>query len=402
LSLVFFVFSRSSLGLAQRLSGAPLGSIMRLSSFTIAVAVLLATGAASAAAGDKSAGNSKPGEGPAAPAGESPGGGKTDSGSDLVGDSRRDKATDTTTFADKSWEIGASAEYHHTGLDGGSIDNGQLRNLMVYGLTARWDASPYDRLSVGWGIYETFLIDNGDSAARADDITFRYTRRIPLPAQTTLRLSASFTAPVSYGSQLAGLYTAPKLSIQADKRFGKFFSLDARVTGGVFIVKSASGGSAYNGSGGSGFTTAGFGNNGGGANPDPKGTMSLGLTADLAMPFHDPLSIGLSLYDAYTWFYDVSNGGGCPAGTPSTVCMYGTVMQSTSQPVQQTWAGEVYIRYALPNLGGFKSDIAFAFAPNGDPATGFASVTHGTGIPQVYPFYSRQNAEVYVSVSGRY
>jgi hypothetical protein len=374
---------------------------MRLSSFPIAVALLLVTGAASAAAGDKNAGNSKPVDTSAPSAGDSTVGGKPEAPSDVIGDSRRDKAADTTTFADKSWEVGASVEYHHTGLDGGSIDNGALRNLVVYGVSARWDASPYDRLSIGWGLYETFLIDQGDSPVRADDISFRYTRRFPLPAQTTLRLAASFTAPVSYGSQLAGVYTAPKLSIQADKRFGKYFSLDGRVTGGVFIVKSAVGGSAYNDSGASGFASSGFGTNGGGANPNPKGTVSLGLTADLAMPFHDPLSIGLSVYDAYTWYYDVSNGGNCSSG-PSTPCMYGSVMQSTAQPFQQAYAGEVYIRYALPNFGGFKSDVSFAFAPNGDPATGFAGVTHGTGIAQVYPFYYRQNAEVYFAVSGRY
>jgi hypothetical protein len=56
----------------------------------------------------------------------------------------------------------------------------------------------------------------------------------------------------------------------------------------------------------------------------------------------------------------------------------------------------------LPTFGGFKSDLSAAFAPNGDPTIGYASVTHGTGELQLDPFYYRQNAEVYFGLSGRY
>jgi hypothetical protein len=225
-----------------------------------------------------------------------------------------------------------------------------------------------------------------------------------------MRASFSLTLPVSYGSQLAGLYTAPKLALQADRKFGKYFSLDARLSGGVYIVKYAEGGASFISAGNSGFNNVGVGQNGGGANPNPRGSFSMALNADLAMPFHEPLSVGLSMYTGWTWFYDVCNGPGSMSGLSSAIgmpvpmgtCTLPSVAQPDGQPFQQSYAGEVYIRYALPVLGGFKSDVSFAFAPNGDPTMGMASLMHGTGVLHAYPFYYRQTAEVYFGLTGRY
>ncbi len=212
---------------------------------------------------------------------------------------------------------------------------------------------------------------------------------------------------MSYGSQLAGVYTVPRLSLTGERRFGHF-TLDARLGGAVYIVKYAEGGSSFNDGGNSGFG-GGIGGNGGGANPNPRGGFNMLLSGDFSMPFHEPLSVGLSLYAGYTWFYDVGctgagsgyMGGGSAFGMPTTVCPP-TTNAGSSQPFQQSYGGEVDVRYAFPSLGGFKSDLSVAYAPNGDPTLGYASVTHGTGLEHVYPFYYRQMSEVYFSLTGRY
>jgi hypothetical protein len=378
----------------------------RTTTTIIALAGLLVSGAASAAETTKETGKTGASGPTAAPAGD-PGGGKTSDISDT-----RDRATDTT-FANKTWGVNAGIEFHHVGLDGGYIDNGAARNGLYITAGARWDPSPYDRLSIRWGLSQAFLADGGESGARSDDISLTYTRRFPLPGQTNIRLSGSLTAPVSYGSQLAGIYTVPKLSLSADKRFGRYFSMDARVTGSMFIVKYASGGSSYNGGGISGFGAAtngnGIGSNGGGATPNPKAGLSMAVGADLAMPFHTPLSIGVGLYVSYAWMYNVcgsASNSGLSSATgmmePSGNCNLNATNASDGQPFFQSYGDEIYVRYAFPTVGGFSSDLAAAYAPNGDPTTGFSSVTHGTGGEHIYPFYYRQNAEVYFTFSARY
>jgi hypothetical protein len=379
----------------------------RIASITMALGALLITGAASAAGGsDKTPGKGAAGPSSSSSASEGPGGGKEQNLSDT-----RDRVTDTT-FSAKVWEVGAGFEYHHSGLDGGYITNGAARNVNYYSLFGRWDASPYDRLQVSWGVYQWFLSDQGEPGVRADDISFKYTRRIPLPGAVTMRASFSLTAPVSYGSQVATLYTAPKLQLQADRRFGKFFSLDARLSGGFYVVKYAEGSAAFTNGGNSGFSNIGTTTGNTGSNPNPRGTFSMALNADLAMPFHDALSVGLSVYTGWTWFYDVCNGAGTGAmtglgsalGMPAgmTACSLPVSGQPGGQPFQQSYAGEIYVRYALPVFGGFKSDVSFAFAPNGDPTMGYAPYMHDTGVGHAYPFYYRETAEVYFGLTGRY
>ncbi len=374
---------------------------MRLFTTSIAITALLLSRAAGAAESDKEQG--KGATGPAAPADSGPTGAKT-GGEDILEthDSRSpDKSTST-----KVWEIGASAEYHRM-LISQDVLNGASINVMTYGLSARWDPTSYDRLAIRGGVYETFLIDSGDSSARLDDIALSYTRRIPLPGDVTMRASASLTAPSSYASQLNGIYTAPRISLGFDRKFG-YVSLSFAVSGGGFIVHTASGGSgfAYNGGGISGYGVqdSGVGNQGGGAIANPRGTLGGTFSADLAMPFLESLSLGVSLYTGYVWFYDVSNGP-CPANVPfyevSSVCMYGSENASYTQPNEQSYGAEIYLHYALPTFGGLKTDVGFTYAPLGDGAIGYASVLDGTGHPMVYATF-REKADVYFSLGARY
>jgi hypothetical protein len=135
------------------------------------------------------------------------------------------------------------------------------------------------------------------------------------------------------------------------------------------------------------------------------------IGADYTMPFHEQLSVGLSLYNGYSWVYNV----GCNANDPSDLYMGGqsafgmstpacppTTNGAQQQPFFQAWGSEVHVNYLLPSVRGFQSSLSASFAPNGDAAIGYNSVTHGTGEAQYDPFYYRQDAEVFFGLNARY
>src|SRR5262249_48618090 len=117
---------------------------MRLISTTIAIAALLTSGAAVAAEGKE---GGKQGASGTQPGGESPGGGKSVENLDS-----RDKAGDTTTFTNKTWEVNAGIEYHHL-FSTTYTNNAAAKNIDYYTVGAKWDPSPYDRISVRYGVY---------------------------------------------------------------------------------------------------------------------------------------------------------------------------------------------------------------------------------------------------------
>ena len=384
---------------------------MRLSTTTIVLAALLFSRAASAGGSDKDPGKGAP-DPSAPPADANPGGGgKAD---DQISEVRDTAPAADTSVTPKVWEVGVGVEYHHI-LDAEDVDNDGSRNVEAYTLFGRWDVTPYDRLSIRWGLFQGWIIDSGDSPVRADDISVSYTRRIPLPGKVTLRATAGLTAPISYGSQISTLITSPRVSLQADRRFGHL-TVDARVGGTVFIFRDTTGG-GFTGGGIAGNSTPGtgvVGGNGPGASPNPKGSLTMVIGADFSMPFYDRLSVGLSLYDGYSWVYNVGCSGSSSfltdsgldsaLGMPGSTACPPTTNGGMGQPFFQAWGGEVHVNYALPTIGGFKGDLSAAFAPNGDPSIGYASVTHGTGINQTGDsvFYYRQSAEVYFGLTARY
>ena len=97
---------------------------------------------------------------------------------------------------------------------------------------------------------------------------------------------------------------------------------------------------------------------------------------------------------SYIWFYNVASGD------PSIVAN-GVVAdnQFSSQPISQSYGGEIFARYTLPTLAGVKSDFTLSLA-QGDPALGYASVLHD-GVGYTYLFF-RQTSEVYASFTVRY
>lgn len=244
-------------------------------------------------------------------------------------------------------------------------------NFLYLGL--RYDLTDRDRVTLRGGAYQRFLVDDGESGFRADDLSFAYTRFVPLPQKVTLRLIGSALVPISYGSQKSSLITAPRFTVAADRRFG-YLTLSARALGELYLSR---------------YTTA----EGGSANT--KWRTAGGLEAELAMPFHEALSVGASLYLQYSRPYNVQNSGTDQASRLGAEAD----IQYARQPVQEAYGGEAFVRYTLPELSGARSDLTVSFA-QGDPTLGYTSVIHD-GVGHGYLFY-RRTSEVYAALAVRY
>lgn len=268
---------------------------------------------------------------------------------------------------EKPWEVGAEWETHRlvrqNDLQGQAADK-VASFLGVYG---QYDITENNRVGLRWGFSQRFIADANETGLRADDPAAFYTRFVPLPGRVLLRATAQITAPTSFYSRKAGLVTAPRVSVAADRRFGDFI-LSARVTGDVFVVRydSAEGGA-----------------------PNPKWRLSAYVGGEYRMPFLPELAVGADVTSQTLRYYDIQAGGNAVTGDP----------QFSGQPTQQAYGGEVYVRYVLPQVIGIRSDLLFAFA-QGDPALGFTSYLHD-GVGHVYPFF-RESTEIYFSFSARY
>jgi hypothetical protein len=295
----------------------------------------------------------------------------------------------------KKWEVAGSFETHRLvrsdDLSGGMPDPsappdaGAADNLFMnaYSLSVRYDITSKDRISVRAYMYQRFLADQGENGFRFDDMLLSYTRLIPLPQKFRLQAGFSATLPTSYDSQISGTITGLRGSLSLDRWFS---TLDLTIRGSeeVYIQRYDS----YAGSGG--------------AAPNPYNRIGAVFDAEYHMPFHPPLSAGLSLYTAWIWYYNIGTGNlqTCQ-GVNTSECANGVVADATygSQPIQQVYGGEFFVRYELPTFTGIKSDISLAYA-QGDPTVGYTNFLHD-GVGHAYLGY-RQTSEVYASLGMRY
>lgn len=274
----------------------------------------------------------------------------------------------------KAWTVGGVFETHRmvrTEDLQGMARNKVMNYLFLF---AGYGITPFDRVQVRTGIYQRFLADKGETGVRMDDIEPMYTRIVPLPAAVTMRASGSVILPLSYESQLMDLMFAPRLLAQFDRRFGTF-NLTVR------------GGAAY-------WATKYKSTRGGDANP--MVSLSTSVNGEYAMPFHESLSVGALVAAGASFLRDPTN-----ARDPN-VQRYGAVNDpqfGASQPVQNTYGAELYVRYILPEVQGVKSDFTIGYA-NGDYAVGYMRLNR-EGITRVYGFW-RTNAEVYAELGIRY
>ena len=378
---------------------------MRFIAFGFGIAALLATTAASATGGVGGKGDTgnKGGTGPqnstssgAAGTAEAPAeldttqqrfGGKSTQNPDTAG---------TKKVEEKPWEIGATFETHRLLRQDYNADGtAPLKVFNVLFAVAKYAFTDYDTVLLSGGGYQFFLADSGESGFRASDLSLAYTRLFVLPAKFKLRATAGATIPISFDSQLASNITSPSLSVSLSRKFGDL-SIQASISGRYFWDRYTSANSI-------GAPSTGDGSASGSTNV--KYSAGASVSAEYDMPFYRPLSVGAGLTDSYHWFYNV---GQCPAdsglgqamGTGTSGCSSATSNPATDgQPWQQSYGGEVFVRYVMPDLSGFKSDLTVALA-NGDPSLGYPSVLHD-GI--VHPYFLYYNsAEVYAALSGRY
>jgi hypothetical protein len=378
---------------------------MRFIAFGFGIAALLATTAASATGGVGGKGDTggKGGVGPenstaagAAGTAESPlsldttqqaFGGKSTQNPDVSGNKK---------VEEKPWEVGATFETHRLLRQDYNIDGaGPTKVFNVLFAVAKYAFTDYDTVLLSGGGYQYFLSDSGESGFRASDLSLAYTRLFVLPAKFKLRGTVGATVPISFQSQLASNITSPSASLSISRKFGDL-ALEARISGRYFWDRYTS----QNAIG-----AANSGDSSGSGSPNVKLVAGASVSAEYDMPFYRPLSLGVALTDSYSWFYNV---GQCPAdsglgqamGTGSSGCSGATTNSATDNlPWQQSYGGEIFVRYVMPDLGGFKSDITVALA-NGDPSLGYPSVLNDGVVHPYFLYYN--SAEVYAALSARY
>jgi hypothetical protein len=379
---------------------------MRFIAVGFGIATLLAATAASAAGGVSGKGETggKGGVGPetstqAGAAGSAEATSGTDTSQQAFGpqSTQNPDVSGGKRVREKPWEVGATFETHRLLRQDFNADGiGPVKVFNVLFAVAKYNITDKDTVLASGGGYQYFLSDNGESGLRAADISLAYAHTFLLPEKLRLRTSGGFTLPISYDSQLARNITSPSLSVALSRRFGDL-SLEARITGRYFWDQQTSANSLGNDQGSNTGAT------------NPKYSAGAAISAEYDMPFYRPLSAGIALTDSYVWFYNVGQcpagaglqqAFGAPANTPDPQSCQTTVNpQTDGQPWQQSYGGELFVRYVMPDIAGFKSDLTVALA-NGDPSLGYVSVLHD-GIVHPYFFYWN-SAEVYAALSGRY
>lgn len=368
---------------------------MRLITVGLGIAALLATSVAAAApqgggAGQKGDTGGKGGTGPenstqAGASGQAEQGGTVDTSQVQFGNQNRDKTT-TKTEEEKPWEIDAGFETHHLLEQNYLTTSAALQTFMVYSLSGRYNITTNDIVSLGGGVNQQLQADPGETGWRLFDLVLAYTHRFQLPEKFVLAASGSVSAPISYYSQLASNITTPSVALTLSRKFGDL-TVALNIRGSYFWDKYSSENSL-----GAGQDGSAAGEGAGQANVE--WTLGGSLTAEYSMPFHRAWSVGAALADSYLWYYNV---GQCPL---QSQCYGATTIPSIdNQPAQQSYGGEIFTRYILPDLQGFKSDIMLALA-NGDPSLGYPSLIHD-GVVHPYLLYYN-TAEVYLALEGRY
>ena len=270
------------------------------------------------------------------------------------------------------------------------VADSSSKTFNVFFVTAKYLFTDNDIITLSGGAQQLFLADPGEPGVRAFDLSLAYTHIFQLPEKFRLSTTARLTAPIGFYSQLSSNITSPGISVGLSRRFGDLL-LSAGVSGTSFWDRYTTAAAIGAGNG----STANAGADQGSGQPNTKWSTGGYLSAEYAMPFHRQLSVGAVVSDSYSWLYDV---GQAPYGS-------GTFPGATSNPTvdnnafRQSYGGEIFARYLIPDLGGFKSDLLLALA-NGDPSLGYPAVLHD-GVVHPYLLYYN-TAEVYFALEGRY
>lgn len=274
----------------------------------------------------------------------------------------------------KSWSVGGVMETHRLIRQDDLQGQARAKAINYLFLFAGYGITQYDRVMVRTGVFQRFIADEGESGVRMDDVEPMYTRIIPLPWSLTLRETLGVILPVSYESQRNDMIVTPRIITQLDRRFGTLNVTFKNSNAAWFHkYKANAGGDAL-----------------------PYASFSWSLGAEYAMPFHESLSVGAGAYTGVLLTNDPEN-----ANDPN-VQRFGAVTDpqfGNRQPPQNSYGGEAFVRYILPEVKGMKSDFTVGYS-NGDYAVGSMRMNRD-GVNRVYGFW-RTNAEVYAELGVRY
>lgn len=290
-----------------------------------------------------------------------------------------DKGVDEDKVRRKRWEIAGGFEYHRlwrrNDLEGAAAN----ADVNVYSFAGTWEPTPLDKVRLRGFFYERFLADDGETGFRSDDLILSYTRTIPLPEKVLLKPGAWVTAPTSFASKKATIITVPRIYLSAEKTFKGWLRVEPRIMGEWYFVRDRT----YED----------------GATPNVKARTGVGLNVEANVPIHRALTFGLDIGTAWYWYYDAYGSQALSATRNPN--FYGTEADATytSQPIQQTYAGEIYARYDFPAWKDIHTDATLALA-NGDPTIGSVSAIHDGA--RFFYLGWRQTAEVYAALSVRY
>ena len=277
----------------------------------------------------------------------------------------------------KPWEVEAVWETHRLVRQNDLESDAVNKTVNVGFLYGRWDITKNNRVWVRGGFYQRFIADDQETGLRFDDAVAAYVRRVPLPEKFTFYAAAQLSAPASFDSQKESLITEPRVTLTLDKKLGRFLFV-GKTYGGVHIMK---------------YATAE------GGNPNPRWIWVSMLAAEYNFPVVDMLTLGASVTNQYLWLYTPNYVSNAPNSQ-----RYGVASDprydNEGQKVQQAYAAEVYLRYEIPELAGFKSNVTLSYA-QGDPSLGYTSALHD-GARHVYPLFWRHSSAVYGAFTVTY
>jgi len=376
---------------------------MRLMTVGFGLAVLLASTGALAAgpspgtgAGSKGETGGKGGTGP-----------ESSTAADAAGNAEQSNALDQSQYVqprkssanpdtveaertkEKAWEISGAWETHRL-LEQQYVANSSSKVFNTFFLALSYSLTDNDIISVSNGAEQIFNADPGEPGVRLGDIGLNYRHIFALPAKFRLLVGVGLTAPVGYSSQLASNITTPSLTVSLSRRFGDLSaSIGGRGSYAWDRYTTASGIGCGNGNSGNSTCDEGAGST------NNKWAAGIFASVEYDMPFHHPLSVGGSISDGYSQPYNV---GAAPYNSTFPGAA-GYTNGVGDQPWQQSYGWEVFVRYAIPDLGGFKSDLLLALADGGQ-GVGDVPVLHD-GVVQPYFLYY-ESAQMYFAYEGRY
>lgn len=277
---------------------------------------------------------------------------------------------------DVGWEL------HALAVQNNLVGNGAETVYNYFFADATYYITKNDRLLLYAGLYQFALADPGESGWRADDILLRYTHHFKLPWKVGLDLAGSAIAPTSFESYKMGLVTEPQIRALFERTFFKHITVDLRLSAAYYWQT---------------YTTVQ-----GGSSPNPIAQAGGVLSIEAELPWHPALALGVDMQTAYVTYYNPAGQPGSISGVPgnqgASGPYYGLETNPTfsSQPVQQIYGFDVYLRYDFPKFKRAKVSLELAYA-NGQPYT----AEQIDGVSNLFLFYP-ESSQFFSSVTVKY